>query len=58
VKHRTGRWAAVTAKQNDAVTLVTTVTDPLEECAPKNRILIRILPVVEKEESEAIASGI
>jgi hypothetical protein len=58
VKHRTSRWAAITAKQNDTVTAVTTVTDPLEEYVPKNFVLVRILCVVEKEESEAIASGI
>jgi hypothetical protein len=57
VKHRTRRRAAISAKQNDAVTVVTTVTDPLEEYVPKNVVLIRILPFIEKEESEAIASG-
>jgi hypothetical protein len=48
----------MTAKQDDAVTVVTTVTDPLEEFVPKNVVLVRILRFIEKEESEAMASGI
>jgi hypothetical protein len=58
VKHRMSRWAAITPKQDDTVTMVTTVTDPLEEYVPKNFVLVRILRIVEKEESEAMASGI
>jgi hypothetical protein len=56
VKHRTRRWAAIIAKQNDVVT-VTTITDPLEEFVSKNAVLIHILPIVKKEESKAIALG-
>ena len=55
VKHRARRWAAITAKQDDTVIVVTMVTDPLEEIIPKKIVLIRILRLVEKEVSSAIA---
>lgn len=38
--------------------VVRTVNDPLEEYAPKNFVLIHILCIVEKEDSEAMRLGI
>jgi hypothetical protein len=58
VKHRTRRWATITAKHDDTVTVMMTITDPLEECVPKNVVTKQILPLIKKEEREAIRSGI
>jgi len=55
VTHRTRGWAAIIAKQDDVVKAVITVRDPLEEIIPKRLVLIRLLPLVEKEVSDAIA---
>ena len=46
--------AAITAKQNDAVIGVNPVTGFLDECVPKKRIIVRILPLVKEEKSDTL----
>jgi len=57
IRHGLRRWAAITAKHNDAVIGVEPLADFLDKGVPEVLITVRILSIVKKEESEGTLTG-